>query len=59
MAITVVPGREHMLNSVKRDGSATKTIAPATRMIMAISVLNGSQDQHRAHQMPSTAPDFL
>jgi hypothetical protein len=42
--ITVVPGREHMLNTVNFDGSQPKTMAPALRITMAMSVLNTRKD---------------
>src|SRR5207244_9939886 len=39
-AITVVPGREHMLNTANFGQSQPKTTAPAIRMTMAKNVLN-------------------
>jgi hypothetical protein len=42
--ITVVPGSEHMLNTVNFDGSQPNTIAPETKVTMAMHVLNTGKD---------------
>jgi hypothetical protein len=40
----VVPGSEHMLKTVNCAGSEPNTIAPATRITMAMHVLNTVKD---------------
>jgi hypothetical protein len=45
--MTVVPGSEHMLKTVNFEGSQPKTIAPETRITIAISVLNTQKDSTR------------
>src|SRR5260370_39672187 len=42
--ITVVPGSEHMLNTVNFEASQPNTIVPETRITIAISVFNTQKD---------------